>query len=102
MSTFGLLTELVLGGWPIGIVFRAFRGADGVVAGLGLCEASVQQAYLKESIVARAAEVIVLADSAKLGRARQQHWTPLTRKWCLITSALADDAALAPFAGGKR
>lgn len=94
MSTLGPLAELVLGRLTVDI---AFLGADGVVAGFGLCEASVQQAYLKECIVARAAEVIVLADSAKLGRARQQHWTPLQREWRLITSSLADEAALAPF-----
>jgi DeoR/GlpR family transcriptional regulator of sugar metabolism len=96
MSTLGPLAELILGRLTVDM---AFLGADGVVAGFGLCEASVQQAYLKECIVARAAEVIVLADSTKLGRARQQHWTPLQRDWRLITSSLADDAALAPFRG---
>jgi DeoR/GlpR family transcriptional regulator of sugar metabolism len=94
MSTLGPLAELVLGRLTVDI---AFLGADGVVAGFGLCEASVQQAYLKECIVARAAEVIVLADSSKLGRARQQHWTPLQREWLLITSSLADETTLAPF-----
>ncbi|WP_042261607.1 DeoR/GlpR family DNA-binding transcription regulator [Paraburkholderia heleia] len=94
MSTLGPLAELMLGRLTVDV---AFLGADGVVAGFGLCEASAQQAWLKECIVARAAEVIVLADSDKLGRARQQHWTPLLRDWRLITSALADEAALAPF-----
>ncbi|WP_246792102.1 DeoR/GlpR family DNA-binding transcription regulator [Burkholderia perseverans] len=94
MSTLGPLAELVLGRLTVDI---AFLGADGVVAGFGLCEASVQQAYLKECIVARAAEVVVLADSAKLGRARQQHWTPLPCRWRLITSTQADEATLAPF-----
>jgi DeoR/GlpR family transcriptional regulator of sugar metabolism len=94
MSTLGPLAELVLGRLTVDI---AFLGADGVVAGFGLCEASVQQAYLKECIVARAAEVIVLADSSKLGRARQQHWTPLQREWLLVTSSLADETTLAPF-----
>lgn len=78
-------------------VDRAFLGADGVVAGVGLCEASAQQAWLKECIVARAADVIVLADTEKLGRARQQHWTPLQRQWKLITSSLANDTMLQPF-----
>jgi DeoR/GlpR family transcriptional regulator of sugar metabolism len=94
MSTLGPLAELLLGRLTVDV---AFLGADGVVAEFGLCEASAQQAWLKECIVARAAEVIVLADSSKLGRARQQHWTPLLRDWRLITSALADDATLAPF-----
>jgi DeoR/GlpR family transcriptional regulator of sugar metabolism len=94
MSTLGPLAELILARLTVDV---AFLGADGVVAGFGLCEASAQQAYLKECIVARAAEVMVLADSAKLGRARQQHWTPLLRDWRLITSALAEEAALTPF-----
>lgn len=94
MSTLGPLAELILSRLTVD---RAFLGADGVVAGFGLCEASAQQAYLKECIVSRAAEIIVLADADKLGRARQQHWTPLQRDWRLITSASADDALLAPF-----
>jgi DeoR/GlpR family transcriptional regulator of sugar metabolism len=94
MSTLGPLAELILGRLTVDI---AFLGADGVVAGFGLCEASVQQAYLKECIVARAAELIVLADPTKLGRARQQHWTPLPRHWRLITSSQADEATVAPF-----
>jgi DeoR/GlpR family transcriptional regulator of sugar metabolism len=83
-------------------VDKAFLGADGVVAEFGLCEASAQQAYLKDCIIKRAAQVIVLADADKLGRARQQHWTPIEREWCLITSAMADEARLAPFRALKR
>ena len=94
MSTLGPLAELVLSRLSVDC---AFLGADGVVAGFGLCEASAQQAWLKECIVARAAEVIVLADTDKLGRARQQHWTPIQRDWRLITSWMADEAMLSPF-----
>ena len=94
MSTLGPLAELVLSRLSVDC---AFLGADGVVAGFGLCEASAQQAWLKECIVARAAEVIVLADTDKLGRARQQHWTPIQRDWRLITSWMADEAMLLPF-----
>jgi DeoR/GlpR family transcriptional regulator of sugar metabolism len=94
MSTLGPLAELALSRLTVDC---AFLGADGVVAGFGLCEASAQQAWLKECIVSRAAEVIVLADTDKLGRARQQHWTPIARNWRLITSWLADDAMLLPF-----
>ncbi|QCP54652.1 DeoR/GlpR transcriptional regulator [Trinickia violacea] len=94
MSTLGPLAELALSRLTVDC---AFLGADGVVAGFGLCEASAQQAWLKECIVARAAEVIVLADTDKLGRARQQHWTPIQRDWRLITSWMADEAMLLPF-----
>ncbi|MNE20719.1 HTH-type transcriptional repressor GlcR [compost metagenome] len=93
MSTLGPLAELVLSRLSVD---RAFFGADGVVAEFGLCEASAQQAYLKECVIRRAAEIFVLADSEKLGRARQQHWTPLEREWRLITSS-TDDIELAPF-----
>jgi DeoR/GlpR family transcriptional regulator of sugar metabolism len=94
MSTLGPLAELTLSRLSVD---KAFLGADGVVAEFGLCEASAQQAYLKECIIKRAAQIVVLADTDKLGRARQQHWTPIEREWRLITGATADEAALAPF-----
>ncbi|MBN3814446.1 DeoR/GlpR family DNA-binding transcription regulator [Paraburkholderia sp. Ac-20347] len=94
MSTLGPLAELLLTRVSVD---TAFLGADGVVAGFGLCEASAQQASLKDCMIRRAAQVIVLADSDKLGRARQQHWTPIEREWRLITAASAGDAALEPF-----
>ena len=75
----------------------ARRIADGVVAGVGLCEATAEQAYLKECIIRQAADIFVLADSTKLGRARQQHWTPLERAWTLVTDAAATAIQLDPF-----
>ena len=75
---------------------KVFLSADGVVAGRGLCEASTEQAYLKELMIQQAAEVFVLADSTKLGRDRQQHWTPLKTDWTLITDATASEV-LTPF-----
>lgn len=94
MSTLGPLAELMLSRVSVD---KAFLGADGVVAGFGLCEATAQQAWLKDCMIRRAAQVIVLADSNKLGLARQQHWTPLERDWRLITAVGARDDALAPF-----
>jgi len=94
MSTLGPLAELMLSRVSVD---KAFLGADGVVAGFGLCEASAQQAWLKDCMIRRAAQVIVLADSNKLGLARQQHWTPIERDWRLITAAGAREDALAPF-----
>ena len=94
MSTLGPLAELTLSRLSVD---KAFLGADGVVAEFGLCEASDQQAYLKECIIKRAAQVFVLADADKLGRARQQHWTPIEREWTLITSSQAVEPLLAPF-----
>ncbi|MET0126801.1 MAG: DeoR/GlpR transcriptional regulator, partial [Pseudomonas caspiana] len=37
------------------------------------------------------------ADATKLGRARQQHWTPLRGPWTLITHELDDSSLLTPF-----
>ncbi|POR52981.1 DeoR family transcriptional regulator [Paraburkholderia eburnea] len=99
MSTLGPLAELLLSRVSVD---TAFLGADGVVAGFGLCEASAQQASLKDCMIRRAAQVIVLADSDKLGRARQQHWTPLERDWRLITSASASEDTLEPFRALQR
>lgn len=99
MSTLGPLAELTLSRLSVD---KAFLGADGVVAEFGLCEASAQQAYLKECIIKRAAQIVVLADTDKLGRARQQHWTPIEREWRLITCATADETSLAPFLALKQ
>ena len=78
-------------------VDKAFLGCDGVVAGRGLCEASAEQTALKELMAAQAAQVFVLADASKLGRASQQFWAPLPRRWTLITDASAGAEQLAPF-----
>ncbi len=67
-------------------VDRVFVSADGVTE-QGLCEASPDQAWLKEAMIARGAEVYVMADATKIGRASQQHWTPLPAHWTLITDA---------------
>lgn len=76
---------------------RVFLGADGVVAGRGLCEASAEQTRLKELMMAQAGEVVVLADASKLGRAAQQAWAPLPRRWTLVTDAQADPAQVQSF-----
>ena len=47
-------------------------------------------------MIQQAAEVFVLADSTKLGRDRQQHWTPLKTDWTLITDATTSEV-LTPF-----
>lgn len=78
---------------------RVFLGADGVVAGRGVCEATDTQASLKDLMVAQASEVYVLADASKLGRATSQAWTPLERTWTLITDDSATECQLRPFRG---
>lgn len=94
LATGGPLAELVLRRLSAD---RVFLGADGIVAGRGLCEATSTQIQLKELMMAQAREIYVLADATKLGRPAQQAWAPLDRPWTLITDAGATDAQLAPF-----
>ncbi len=82
---------------------KLFTGADGVVVGRGLCEASPEQTALKEIMMAQAREVFVLADASKLARAGQPHWAPLPPRWTLVTDAAADaDQCRAFAASGAR
>ncbi|WP_353980093.1 DeoR/GlpR family DNA-binding transcription regulator [Salinicola endophyticus] len=83
MTVYGPLAHAALSRLSVD---RLFLSADGLTE-LGLCEASPEQAWLKEAMIARAAEVYVMADATKLGRASQQHWTPFPRQWHLITDA---------------
>jgi DeoR family fructose operon transcriptional repressor len=76
---------------------RVFLGADGIVAGRGICEATDAQAYLKSLMAVQGEEVYVLATADKLGRAASHAWTELARPWTLITDAAATEAQLAPF-----
>ncbi|MFC6744602.1 DeoR/GlpR family DNA-binding transcription regulator [Methylobacterium persicinum] len=55
---------------------RTVTSADGVVAGRGLCEASLDQVALKSAMMAQSQETIVLANAGKLGRAEQMAWAP--------------------------
>lgn len=66
---------------------RAVMSADGVVAGRGLCEASLDQVALKSAMIAQSRETIVLANAGKLGRAEQMAWAPLPRRWTLVADA---------------
>ncbi len=76
---------------------RVFLGADGIVAGRGICEATDEQASLKSLMAAQAEEVYVLANADKLSRAASHAWTALERPWTLITDAAAPEAQLALF-----
>ena len=89
MSTLGAIALLALTRLTVD---KAFLGADGVVAGRGLCEATADQAYLKECVMRQAAAVYVLATSDKLERDSQQHWAPIEKPWTLITNANSADA----------
>jgi DeoR/GlpR family transcriptional regulator of sugar metabolism len=95
MGVIGPLTEL---GLRRITTDKVFLGADGVVAGRGLCEAKPEQTALKELMMGQAGEVFVLADATKLGRASQQFWAVLPTRWTLVTDAAATDEQLEPFA----
>lgn len=94
MGVVGPLAEMILRRLTVD---KAFLGADGVVAGRGLCEASPIQTALKELMMAQAGEVFVVADASKLGRTSQQYWAPLPRTWTLITDGAAEAEQLNPF-----
>lgn len=95
MGVIGPLAEMTLRRITVD---KVFLGADGVVAGRGLCEARAEQTALKELMIAQAAEIFVLADASKLGRATQPFWALLPQRWTLITDASATDEQLQPFA----
>ncbi len=75
----------------------AFLGADGVSADRGVCEGTSEQASLKRLMVARSAEVVVLAHSEKLGDTQSHWWTSLPSTWTLVTDDNATEEQLAPF-----
>jgi DeoR/GlpR family transcriptional regulator of sugar metabolism len=74
-----------------------FLGADGVVAGRGLCEARPEQAALKQLMISRSRDVYVLADAGKLGREKSHWWAGFDGPWTLITDAAATDEQLVAF-----
>ncbi len=75
----------------------AFLGADGVVAGRGICEGTAEQAALKRGMAGAARTVVVLASAGKLGNASSNWWTPLNPPWTLVTDDRATEQQLAPF-----
>lgn len=89
MSTMGPLAEATLRRLTAD---KAFVSADGFVPGRGLCEAAIEQIALKSLMMEQAAEVVVLMDNSKLGRAKQAVWAPLPRRWTLITDGGATAA----------
>ncbi|WP_321939211.1 MULTISPECIES: DeoR/GlpR family DNA-binding transcription regulator [unclassified Paraburkholderia] len=94
MSTLGPIAQLAL---TRVTVDKAFLGADGVVPGRGLCEATADQAYLKECLMRQAASLFVLVTADKLNRDSQQHWAPIEKPWTLITDASATHVELQAF-----
>ena len=76
---------------------KAFLSGDGIVAELGLCEATPEQCSLKELIMTQTRQTIVLADSSKLGQTNQQYWAQFPNSWTLITDFSASEEQLLSF-----
>lgn len=82
MGIFGSLTLKNLASFSADFFFTS---ADGVVANMGLCEASVEQTVLKEAMMQRSCQTVVLADFHKINHAEQHYWAGLPSSWTLIT-----------------
>lgn len=76
---------------------RAFLSSDGVSVEHGLCEAGPEQTRLKELMAAQAREVVVLADSGKLGHRPFHSWARIPLPWTLVTDDGADPRQLELF-----
>jgi DeoR/GlpR family transcriptional regulator of sugar metabolism len=76
---------------------RVFLSGTAVHPELGLAAPTMAHAYLKSLMAERAAEIVVLADSSKLGADPPQFWTALDRPWTLITDARATAPVLRRF-----
>ncbi|MGB8384562.1 MAG: DeoR/GlpR family DNA-binding transcription regulator [Dermatophilaceae bacterium] len=71
------------------IADHAFMGADAVHPQYGIASRTLEQSRLKTVMMQRARNVVVLADSRKLGLDGFSYWSPLPPRWRLVT----DDAA---------
>lgn len=76
---------------------HAFLGADGIVAGRGICEADLSQTIIKEMMARNAQHTHVLVDSSKVGLAPFTAWAVLPGRYSLITDEEASPEQLRPF-----
>ncbi|TDE02219.1 DeoR/GlpR family DNA-binding transcription regulator [Jiangella asiatica] len=76
---------------------RVFLGADGITVDDGICEANLEQTRLKELMMARAAQVYVLADGTKLGQRPFHAWARMPASWTLVTDEGAEPAEVQRF-----
>ncbi|WP_097256945.1 MULTISPECIES: DeoR/GlpR family DNA-binding transcription regulator [unclassified Streptomyces] len=75
-------------------------GADGLVAGRGLCVPTLEQAQLKHVMLYAARTAVVPADHSKLGAGPFPYWAPLDRPYSLVVDEQADPAVAAPLRAG--
>lgn len=79
---------------------KLFLGAEGVDPERGICCPTLDQATLKRSMITRANEVFLLADSTKLMRAPFRYWAPLPKQVRLITDKASREFSV-PFLAGE-
>jgi DeoR family transcriptional regulator of aga operon len=72
----------------------AFIGCNGIDAVAGVTNVNLPEAEIKRAMIASAAEVVVVADGSKVGRARLGMIAPATDVDMLITDASAPRSAL--------
>src|SRR5262249_6025362 len=90
-------------GIPVVEGLRQFR-ADVCVLGvcslhpdLGISMLDIEEAYVKRAMIEQAAEVVAVADAAKLGTAAPFVIGPLSALTYLVTDAAIDPDVLAPY-----
>lgn len=76
---------------------HAIIGVDGIDAEFGASTHHEGEASVNRSMVSRAAQVIVVADSTKLGRKAFSRICPIEWIHVLVTDTRADDALVGPF-----
>ena len=91
----GPLTALALDRMSFDV---AVLGADAVDPVRGLGEPTHEETSVKERAASRASQVVLLADSSKLGAAPLTAWLPVHPSWRLVTDAGADPQHLTAFA----
>lgn len=75
-------------------VDKAFLGVGGVSLQHGLTEFNLDDALVKRAIIATASQVIVVADSSKLGRTSFAHIAPLKAVRTIVTDRQTEAATI--------
>ena len=94
MGVVGPLAELTLRRLTVD---KAFLGADGVVAGRGLCEAEAEQRALKETDGGPGRHRDGAGQFLEDRPGQQQYWARVPGPWTLVTDAGATEDMLKPF-----
>lgn len=72
----------------------AFIGADGIDPKRGIASRTHEQSRIKSVMMQNAYQVVVVADSSKLGDHNYHYWSSLPQEWGLVTDVEAEPEAL--------